>query len=583
MFVLVLIGAVLVVTVTALSRRVGVAAPLLLVLVGVAVSFIPGVREFVIDPEIILAGVLPTLLYAAAVELPTMDFRRDFAAISALSVGLVVLTAIVVGVVAYHLIPDMTIPTAIALGAVLSPTDAVATKIIKELGAPPRVVTVLEGEGLLNDATALVLLRSAVAASIVAVNATSVILDFAWAVVFAVICGLVVGRLSLLARKAISNPAITTAISFLIPFAAFFPAEHFGASGLVAVVVAGLVTGHNSGRYLSPQDRFFEHINWRTVEILLEGGVFFLMGVQVHTLLTDVHQAHDRLSLAIGMGLLMILVVLAVRAAYVVPLLLQVGSVARRRAARLPELEYAANKLDRRLASNQGQYLNFQGPFLVPRHKVQALRWRIARRVADTGYLLAKPLGQAEGGLLVFAGMRGAVTLAAAQSLPFNFPHRSLVILLAFVAAAGSLLLQGGTLRWVTRALGLTGKDDNTLEAHEIHHFIEDAASQFLADPNLRRRDGSPYHPAVVARVKSQVVHPYHAGEFDSPDNHLDVMQQVASFRELYLRTIEEQREALLRVHELGGSDAHALEDALSALDAEQISLEMKPGEWLHQ
>ena len=580
LFLAILLGVVAVIAVTALARQAGVAAPLALMVVGVLVSMLPFAPRIVVEPEIILAGVLPPLLYAAAVELPSMDFRRDFTTISALSVGLVLLTSVGVGLLMRLLIPDLSLPAAIALGAVLSPTDAVATKITKRLGAPPRVVTVLEGEGLLNDATALVILRSAVAASVATVTIGQVIGDFFWAVIGAVLCGAIVGFISVFVRRALPSPALTTAISFVVPFAAYVPAEHLGASGLVAVVVAGLITGYFSARYLSPQDRFFERTNWATVELLLEGGIFLLMGLEVHALIVDVHETHDLLWQSIVFAGVAALALLAVRALYVYPLLMQMRKVVRRRAHMRQRLEETANKLDQRLAETpRGQPLTIAGVDGISPTRARRLHTRVQRTLADTDYLLSQPLGKSEGQLLVIAGMRGVITLAAAQTLPHTFPHRSFVIMLAFFVAAGSLLLQGGTLPWVTGRLGLAGKADNTEDAHAVYHEIEDAASAFLTNPNLKRPDGQPYPPEVIKRVQNQVVHSHNLEHdvIDSPE----MLANVSMFRELWMRTLVTQRGALLHARETGTYDSRALDDALRAVDAEQIGLEMKPGSWL--
>jgi len=181
-----LLAAVVVIATTALAPRAGVAAPLILVVVGVGISALPGVPPIEVPPELILAGVLPPLLYSTAVSLPTMDFRRDLATIGGLSVVLVVMTSVLLGLVYSWILPDLGLAGGIALGAILSPTDAVATSVTRRAGAPPRVITVLEGEGLLNDASALVVLRSAVAATAVTVSFGEVVGDFAWAVAGAV-------------------------------------------------------------------------------------------------------------------------------------------------------------------------------------------------------------------------------------------------------------------------------------------------------------------------------------------------------------------------------------------------------------
>jgi hypothetical protein len=230
------LGVVVVVVTAAFSRKLGVAAPLLLVLVGIGYSFIPGVPEIEIEPDLILMGVLPPLLYAAAITVPVVDFRRNFASISALSVLLVVVSALVTGFVLFTVLPDLNLGAAIALGAVISPTDVVAaTAIAKRLGLPPRLLSILEGEGLVNDATALVMLRTAIAAAGVAAsgefNGWTVVGDFLYAVIVALAIGLVVGVVSVFIRRKLDEPILDTAISFAVPFIAYIPAEELHACG----------------------------------------------------------------------------------------------------------------------------------------------------------------------------------------------------------------------------------------------------------------------------------------------------------------------------------------------------------------
>ncbi|WP_341829413.1 cation:proton antiporter [Rothia kristinae] len=176
-----------------LGPRLGLAAPLLLVLVGVGLSLIPATHGVEVEPEIILQGILPLLLYAAAVSMPTMSFRRDFGAISGLSVVLVIITSLLLGLLFQWLIPDLGFAWGVALGAIVSPTDAVATSIIKGGPVPRRVVVLLEGEGLLNDATALVMLRTAIVASAAGFSFWGVVGSLAYSVTLAAVVGSVVG------------------------------------------------------------------------------------------------------------------------------------------------------------------------------------------------------------------------------------------------------------------------------------------------------------------------------------------------------------------------------------------------------
>ncbi|MFC7493047.1 MULTISPECIES: cation:proton antiporter [unclassified Nocardioides] len=545
--------------VTAFAPRVGVAAPLVLVLIGVAVSLLPFVPVVEVDPEWILMGVLPPLLYSAAVSMPAMDFRRDLRAISSLSVVLVVVSALVIGVLIDRTVPGVGLATGIAVGAIISPTDAVATTIVSRLGASPRVVTVLQGESLLNDATALVLLRSAVAATGASVSLLGVAWDFVVAVAVAVAVGLLVGRLNLVVRRRVADPTVNTAISFAVPFVAYLPVEHFGASGLVAAVAAGLYTGQAGPRYLEPQHRLSEEQNWRTIELLLEGGVFLLMGLELNGLVDDVHAEHDQLADAVRIGVLGIVIVVLVRAAYVVPLLWALGRRARRGARVREHLEGWQSRLD-------------EDAVAATDH--ERLQTRVRRSLADIDYLASAPLGWREGTVVVWAGMRGVVTLAAAQTLRADTPHRSVLVMIAFVVAVGSLLVQGGTLRFVVRGLGLAGEGatGDPGERTRLLTHLAAAGMEVLDDPGLARPDGRPYDESVVDRVRRQVSVPEDAEGWSAAHGHDE------EYRTLRLAVITSMRETLLRARSDGTYDSAVLEGALHVLDADQISLEVRGG-----
>ncbi|MGH1564215.1 cation:proton antiporter [Mumia sp. DW29H23] len=574
-------GIVCIVAVSVLAPRVGVAAPLLLVLVGVGVSLLPAVSAIEVEPEILLAGVLPPLLYSTAVSMPAMDFRRDFRTISGLSVLLVILSALVLGLFFRAVIPGIELSTGIALGAIVSPTDAVATSIVRRLGVSPRVVTVLEGESLLNDASALVLLRSAVAATAASVSLWGVAGDFVWAVAAAVVVGMVVGRLNLVVRARITEAPLNTAISFVVPFVAYVPAEHVGASGLVAAVTAGLVTGQGAPKYLRPQDRLYESSNWRTIELLLEGGVFLLMGLELYGVLEDVREAHDSTVDAVLIGIAAGAIILAIRAAYVLPILIS----ARNRRRRAPEFRERVQDFQERLDSGRLGARNdsrrrsrrrdeADGEQRRQEVREQHARRRIGRALADVDYIMAVPLGWREGVVLVWAGMRGVVTLAAAQSLPHDTPERSFLVLVAFVVAAGTLLIQGGTLPWVVRMLGLEGDDTEAREAEaaQLRGELAEAAAEVVDDPDLRAADGSPYDEEVIARTRSVLLRAAVSDEEEAAESE----RIRAQVRELQLRIIEAEREALLRARSLGTYSSAALSEELAVLDADQISLELK-------
>ncbi|WP_211240107.1 cation:proton antiporter, partial [Promicromonospora kroppenstedtii] len=345
------VAAVLIIAVTALAPRAGVAAPLVLVVLGAGVSLLPWVPAVEIPPEVILGGVLPPLLYSAAVGLPSMDFRRDFTAIGGLSVTLVVISSVLLGLLFRWLIPGIDLATAIALGAIVSPTDAVATSIVKRLGASPRTVTMLEGESLLNDASALVLLRSAIAATAASVSLWGVVGDFAYAALVAVAIGVPVGWVGLRVRRRLGHAALSTAMSFVVPFVAYLPAEELGASGLVAVVAAGLVTGNGSPRYLRPQDRIAERSNWHTVELLLEGAVFLIMGIELFGLIEDAEAGTGSLGQAVVVAAVASLAILLVRTAFVTPLIAIQARRARRGEAVRETLTAFQDRIDQRAAA----------------------------------------------------------------------------------------------------------------------------------------------------------------------------------------------------------------------------------------
>ncbi|ROQ39723.1 NhaP-type Na+/H+ or K+/H+ antiporter [Frondihabitans sp. PhB188] len=301
---------------TAFGPRVGIATPLLLVVLGIVVGLIPAVPDLPIDPEWLLLGVLPPLLYSSSVSMPSMNFRREFGAIGGLSVVLVIASSLLLGLFFAWAIPDLPLAWAIALGAVVSPTDAVATSIIKKLGVSPRVVSILEGESLLNDATALVTLRSAVAAVALSFSAIGALGSFAYAVLVAVAIGFAVGKVNLLVRKRVQDATVNTVIGFAVPFIAALPTEALGASGLVAAVVAGLVTGRGAPRVLSPQHRLSDAQNWRTVELVLEGALFLTMGLQLSRILSDVHEDSVGVPLALLIAAGAFVITLGVRALY---------------------------------------------------------------------------------------------------------------------------------------------------------------------------------------------------------------------------------------------------------------------------
>ncbi len=419
-----------VVTVSALARRLGLLAPILLVVAGLLLSFAP-IPQVRLEPEVVLIGVLPPLLYVAAIETSVPAFRYNLRPILLLAIGLVLFTAGCVGLAIHLLMPRVPLAAAFALGAVVAPPDAIAaTAVARRIGLPRRIVSILEGESLINDATALVLFRVAVAA---AVGETLTPLGVVGHALLASVGGLLVGAVGgvVLAKihRKVKDPLVDNTISLLAPWMVYVPAEQIRASGVVAVVVTGLYLGHRYPTLMSAASRLQMEAFWRMVKFLLEGSVFLLVGLQLRFIVHD---------LRTGLG------TVATATATVV------GAVV---VARFVWL-YPATYLVR----------------LVP---------RVRERGAGLPWQYPTVIG--------WAGMRGVVTLAAALALPSvskvagGYP-RDLFVWLAFSVIVGTLVLQGMTLPAVARRLRIRGDDpkDDALAEASVQQAAARAARELL-------------------------------------------------------------------------------------------------------
>lgn len=531
---------------TVAGPKLRVAAPLLLVLIGIGVSFLPFVPAVEVEPEWILAGVLPPLLYSSSVSMPAMDFRREFRAIGGLSVVLVVASSVLLGLFFSWAIPDLSLAWGIALGAIVSPTDAVATSIVKRVGVAPRITAVLEGESLLNDATALVILRSAIAGAAASVSLWSVLGDFLLAVLIAVVIGFLVGKANLWVRSRVSDSTVNTVISLTVPFLASVPAEELEASGLVAAVVAGLVTGRGAARVLPPRHRLSDAQIWRAVEVILEGAIFLAMGLELFAIVEDVNEHHSGIGTALWVAAVALALTVLVRAAYVSPLITALHRRARRFERAKPRFVDLKEKLEGPEAADAfADNPRSRGPMAPAR--VERFHTRLTRGISDIDYFLAQPLGWREGTVVVWAGMRGAVTLAAAQTLPADTPNRPLLVFIAFLVAGGSLLLQGGTLPMVVRWVKPASVDQDAAveERGQLLTLLADTAAE-----------------AGWSRATLQ------ASDAEAPS--------MVGRKALALKVIDAQRQALLDARDNGLFSSGALSNALLNLDADQISIELR-------
>jgi CPA1 family monovalent cation:H+ antiporter len=568
------LGIVVLVAVSAFSKQLGIATPIVLVIVGVGISYLPMVPNHIeVPPWVILMAVLPPLLYSAAIQVPLLDFRRNLGTISALSVVLVIVTALIIGFVLYMILPDLDLAAGIALGAVVSPTDAVAaTAIAKRLGLPARIVTVLEGESLVNDASALVLLKSAVAATAATVHIGEVAGSFALSVLVAIAIGLAVGIVTVFVRSRLDDPVLETAMSFAVPFIAYIPAESLEASGVLAVVVAGLYTGHNAARKFSAQARIAERLNWRTVQFILENGVFLVMGIQLKTIVASVESHPSNLDVwgCILLGLLVCILLLVIRGLFVVPIVL-----------RLRANQTKAGELRERLDDGIDRLKERPEPVTDRGHR----RWRrvsryLARRSADITDMQEGSIGWRGGAVLTWAGMRGVVTLAAAQSLSRDTPYSYQLILIAFVVALVTLLVQGGTLPLVIRLLKVQGSDA-TADRRELATLLEElseAGVAALEKPEIPLASGQEIDDGVLERVRKdtllRVEAEWERVEFDdSAEETVGPHQQYRALRSVVL---EAEREALLEARSRGNYPSRVLTKAQAMLDFDESRMALR-------
>ncbi|MET9229119.1 sodium:proton antiporter [Lentzea sp. NPDC003310] len=547
----------IIVAVSYFAPKLGVAAPVLLVLVGMACSQLPGAPHLFVEPEWILTIVLPPILYSAAVNVPVVDFRRDFRTIGALSVLLVVVSAFGTGLLIWWLLPEIGFAAALALGAVISPPDAVAaTSIGKRLGLPPRLVTILEGEGLVNDATALVLLRTAIVAITASVTFAGALGDFAFAVAVGVVVGFVVGLVSVWVRSRIQGqPVLTTAISFVVPFLAFIPAEELHASGVISVVVAGLITGHLSARKFSAHDRLSERTNWRTIQLLLENGVFLLMGFELTSVIGAV--ADDGVARTLLIGVLATVALVVLRVTFMIPTI-----------AMLRRQQRRADEFTSKLDSFVDRFLA-RGPQPGSEKRYDRGVRALQRKQADVAFYASEGLSWRGGAVLAWSGMRGVVTLAAAQTLPTDLAHRDELILIAFSVAILTLVVQGGSLPLVIRWLGIRGND----EEHERREYARLAAElmtasrTLLESSTLCREDGRPFDDHLLEQTLERVVAMSEGIEkkFLEQDPDRALHQRL----ELQRMMTDAQQSALLDARASGTYASHTLERAQNFIDSQ--------------
>jgi Na+/H+ antiporter len=546
--------------VTGFARWKGLPAPLLTVAVALAVSFLPGVPDIEIDSEVILTVVLPPLLYSASLDVSLLNFRESRVQIQRLGIGAVVVTAFVVGAVAYVLIPDMTWPAAVLVGAVVAPPDAVSAAAIgRKLGLPRKVMTVLSGESLINDAASLTLVK--VFLAIVGGASLTLWQDlgiFGLAIGVGVAVGLVLGFVAHRVRMRIDDPVIENVIGLLLPFVAYISAEELSGSGVLAVVAAGLFVGFNSPR-TGYATRLQERPFWAAADVLLEGFVFALIGLQLRTVVQEVAGSDRGLGQSVGVAFVVLAVVVLVRPAFVF-------------------VSYYAARVLRYLLLSRLLRGMRRVPALrrVRYHPQPRLDWRQLTVISWTG-------------------MRGVVTLAAVVSIPavtdsgVPVPARDTMFLIAFVVTVGTLLLQGLTLPAVIRWLGVQDSSQRDRDLAAQLQLFATSTAETLEHVEARRDAWTAqYGPelteraiqAATARLVRQNDALQRGAVEDASDRDVtgaerdrrrEVPRAVSRIRR---ELLDKRREVVLRERDAGALDEEVMRHVLLGIDAEELAMD---------
>ena len=607
-----LLGMLIIVATQFIAPKVGVASPLILLGVGLAIGFLPQVGAIEIEPHIVLEMILPPLLFSAAVRMPTMDFRREMQAVAMLAIPLVFISSFAIGFLINWMVPQISLAWGVALGAVLSPTDAVAVTIAKRSGVSHRIITVLEGEGLFNDATSLVLLAAAMNAGLAADNGalnpallTGRVLV---ALGIAIVVGLIVGEVGVRIRSIIKDPSTDTVFSFAMPFIASIPAEHVGGSGLVAAVVAGLVVSGRRAGMISAQNRRFSQQNWSTMTLMLESGIFLAMGLQAFGIIEDADGDGGGLARAAVIAVIAGSLIMLIRALFIALMLTWLDHRSKHRKRRYEAEAGRLEAFEHRMA----QACTVDSEVLASRNlseeqwiKTMA-RWRRRLKIAerqhavrrsDIDYFEKEPLGPREASVIIWSGMRGAITLAAAQTISSAAPMRSFLLTIALFIASGALVIQGLSLPWLIRLIKpkMASADISEEEREELRQVMSSALVDTALAQAIKEVDAQTLLSAGVSRTLSRLGNvvdlqsapslpasseplPDTDGENEATPVEMSEEEVERSFtrdqiRELALEAIQAQRDALLQARDEGIFSSAALEGALARLDNEEILL----------
>ncbi|MBC7828510.1 MAG: Na+/H+ antiporter [Chitinophagaceae bacterium] len=510
--------------------------PILLMAAGLIIGFIPVLPDLALDPDVVFLIILPPLLYDAASKTSWHEFRTSIRPISTLAITLVFFTTFAVAAAAYYLIPGFTWPLAFILGAIVSPPDAVAaTGIIKGLGLNKQVITILEGESLVNDASALIAYRYAVAA----VTTGSFVLwkaglQFLFVAGAGILVGVVIGYLFVLAHKKIQNNSVVeTSLTLLSPFVSYLAAEELHVSGILAVVSAGLIISWRSPEVFSFQTRMRTRVVWDTLVFLLHGFVFILIGLQVPSIIRGLGN-YPFLEI-LGYGLLISLVTIIVRIIWVFA----------------------------------GAYWN-----------------NIFKKKSGSGQSVSGNDDQTWKNVLIVAwtGTRGVISLATALAIPLTlqdgsaFPKRNSIIFLAFVVIFVTLVVQGLSLPLLVRLLGIKSQNYPDREEKELQLYLANNTLQFLEhefpvplDVKLREQLKKKYEEMIKDLTREISIHKKATRENeDSPviptDPIVNAQLEIKKF----------QRDLLIKLHKEGEFSDDALRQVERKMDVDELKLNLQ-------
>lgn len=549
------------VAVAAVARWKGWPAPLLVTVVALAASFLPFVPNPSMDGHVLLNIVLPPLLYSAALDVSFISFSRALPQIRRLGIGLVVVTTVVVGLIAWWLFPDLGLFGALLLGAIVAPPDAVSAAAIgRRLGLPRRVMTVLSGESLINDATSLTLYRvmaAAVVAGAATFNIWATIGQFLLAVVVGVVVGVVFGAAMHQLRMRSQDTVINGTVGLLAPFGAYAIAEQMNGSGVIAVVAMGLFVGFNAPRtsYVTRQQ---EAPLWLSADFLLEAFVFAYIGLQLPRVVADLNDGD--VWPVIGLSVVVLLVVLVVRPLFVYP-------------ANTWGQWWAKKRLQRWEALKRSG----RSPVDVSRRGREPLtEQQLRMRLTET------KLSWRDNAVISWAGMRGVVTLATALAasdlagLDSEAGHA--IVVIAFVVTVGTLLLQGLTLPWLIKALGVVDDSEALEDAKQIAAVRErsrEAGKAYLRDMRQKWADThGEGHLAVFDEFARRLVRV----EAESETTQIDLRPQPTF--ELFLAMskgwLAVRRQLLLAERDAGNLSEEVMHELITAIDAEELALDTR-------